>query len=294
MGRRISDRVLECVREINDPEVAHLFRQSQRSPDGGKSPLPISWFEINFDYTEEERRAADWFHLRFRRSYPEYLEGEGTCYDESTACPFCGVGRKQLSPLILPKLNTSGWNLLLLSNGEVLCSRSQAQAWVEAEVRGVTFYPVYKTNKAAGALEGLPPVGEITDEWIADKGMETNRRMLERIDVPAYQILAPGLVEISPSTAIGVEPFVDLKDESVCPLANTSGSHSLGHRLLGPLRVSPFAAEGRDFALTRQATGQHRGLFLPMRKLILAKKAVQLAEPALTKWTAFDPLEGGC
>jgi hypothetical protein len=94
--------------------------------------------------TEKELRAAKLLYMHvWIHNAPNGHPREGTAYDDSGACPECGDGVRQISPLRLkPKEVPKAGALLGGIRDEVLVHESLACAIVQAGLRGVAFQPV--------------------------------------------------------------------------------------------------------------------------------------------------------
>ena len=67
----------------------------------------------------------------------------GTRYDLSNACPLCGTGAIQVSPLFLNPAGVPGkGHIFQTVDHEKLVSLQLAQALAQAGIRGVEFIPV--------------------------------------------------------------------------------------------------------------------------------------------------------
>ena len=80
----------DLFEEIREAEL-------QRHTEGG---LFYSW-DVRRTYQRGELEGAELVHLIPTGAFEPVGEDCGTQYDESAACPYCGAGRVQTSPLAL-------------------------------------------------------------------------------------------------------------------------------------------------------------------------------------------------
>ena len=91
---------------------------------------------------------------RFFQIFPSRIfepEGEecGTIYDDSTSCPLCGSGAKQLSPLILKRYSIprADMAMTIADGDEIIVSERFVKIVKEQGLSGMIFLPVYSALK---------------------------------------------------------------------------------------------------------------------------------------------------
>ena len=249
--------VVGGVRRANlnagDPRLLRLRELDHRSRAEGPGSILSSW-SIRRHYSEAELDAADLLHVRVHATFEPCGEQCGTEFDESTSCPSCGSGRRQVGPLVLDlRGHPEGWDAHTRPSprgkdvsktiaGEIVISTRFANLLREA---GATGY-------ALGAIRQY-------------------RRTETRRDWHQLLTTAPP-VAIAPPTEVGVSPFDDDDaGEYVCPLG-----HVVGLNLISELSVERAGWDGSDFIQTREAVGVRRGYLMPEHPIIVSPRIGRL------------------
>ncbi len=205
-----------------------------------------SW-HIARQYQPAELLASTTLHLLLS-SYVEPTGEEcGTEYDESTACPTCGTGRTQRSPLKLdlrkaPKKK----DLAKTIADEWIVSERLATFIQDNKFRTPELNPILHCRKARKP----PPL------W--------------------YQLVVPPEHErprIMPPTRFGIDPFdEDEEGTYVCP-----EGHVLGLNILSELHLSreDWASGGWDLTFTREMVGRKAGLLRPEPLIVISQRFYQ-------------------
>ena len=89
----------QVILNANDPLVEEIRQKVLASERRGDSLF--CFVNLDFEYDKEELARAVLLRLRPTVLVRTYGERHGTLYDESNACPKCGAGRVQRSPLII-------------------------------------------------------------------------------------------------------------------------------------------------------------------------------------------------
>lgn len=134
--------------EVNDERIAKVVALLEAA---GKDPSP-SYFDR---YTEEELQTAPlllvnlWNHVGTWTS-PSY----GVTYDFSQACPTCGTGIRQSSPLIVnggEMLGVNKYRVSCAGDENFLVRDADVETLIAANVTGVNFWPIRAQYKS-GAI----------------------------------------------------------------------------------------------------------------------------------------------
>ena len=192
-----------------------------------KKTFYYSW---NFKriYTTKEVAEAKLFKMEVRKCFEPAGEECGTEYDEQSACPICGTGRKQVSPLKLKKgrfLNKR--DVARTLSYEIVVSKRFVEVVQKNDIKGMTFGPVYLNNK---------------------------------LSEDCFQLMMEGEhLEVDEQTKFGGDPYDIYPDEGWaegCP----KGDH-LGLNILSEAYVKASEALSQyDFLLSRQAYGVKKSL----------------------------------
>lgn len=214
-----------------------------------------SHVSINRRYRPSELSQAELLRLIFTRLVEIFGQEWGTEYDESNACPKCGYGRVQVSPLILdlgmlPKkadfVRTVAWD-------EWVVSERLANLIGSEGVSGCELRPVEDVRRRRKPLK-----------W--------------------YQLVVTGRAgeTVSP-TGFGLDFFygesnpvsfhTDYFAESVCR------EHGLsGHQILSEAYISRQAYDGSDLAVTSNRMGPKRDWVSPEPVLLISHRFYEMLQ----------------
>lgn len=251
-------RSLGVVRVIRlsatDPKF-EMLRQAhlQRLQEGRRAGLFYSW-DVRRSYGRAELDQAELIHLIPSGAFEPAGEDCGTRYDDSAACPHCGAGRVQVSPLALDlrrsqpdhDIDTTtlrrGKDVARSIADEIVFSDRMAALLLGIAESGFKLRPIYKCNRHI-AIRG----------WL--------------------QLLVTGTaVEAVSPTAYGKNPFdLDEAGEYRCPLG-----HVAGLNLLSELTIDRRSWQGADIAATRQLTGAREGALVPAPSLVISPALFRL------------------
>ena len=230
----------------DDPLFEHIGQIDKELRDNGDEGLLWFWTSHR-KYTQKEIAQAELFHLRIDVLRSE-VDGVtyGTIYDESATCRHCGVGRQQLSNLILDLAK-------LPKNKEI--ARTIANEWLVSD----RLAKLIKSQGVTGV--DLLPV----------KHARTSKKPLAKW----YQLIVNGRsVPMLPSMRFGINPFnEDASGQYRCPLG-----HVAGLNVLSEIFVSRQDWDGLDLTNTTQSVGYRpkEGLFVPTPLLVISPKFYQL------------------
>src|SRR5690606_24820929 len=99
-GEKIGDSVRKLVIYDDDPRLEIVKEANGRLASQGKFFYVGS--SLTFKYSKDELRKAELFRIGVPNLSNLAGEMHGTVYDEDSACPLCGSGARQLTPLYLP------------------------------------------------------------------------------------------------------------------------------------------------------------------------------------------------
>jgi hypothetical protein len=244
-GKRLGSSVRKVEIETNDPRYEQVGRlQFELRAKQGK-PFFYGW-ELRRQYTKAELVTADLFSLRVTAVFEPAGEERGTKYDESSSCPNCAAGAKQIGPLILDvKRIPKGKDIAKTIAGEIVVSRRVVELLEQHGITGVAPNPVRMS--AASSAE--------SKDW--------------------FQLIVRSAdAEIAAPTRVGNNPFDDdPQDEGRCSLGDL-----LGLNLLSEVTIRAMTRGDADFVSTRQFIGVRRGLLRPERVILISPKVWKLIE----------------
>lgn len=238
-----SGRIRKITLSSSDPRLAEIGKlQKELLAKIGK-PLYFGW-NISRKYSKSELSSANAFLVDIRKIFEPAGEEYGTLYDESRACPQCGAGALQRTPLSLPPSRIpKNTDFSKTIAGEIVVSANARDVLHAAHFEGVHFDPIL-SSKSKNPLDS------------------------------AFQLrISSPPISISPSTHIADGPFA----------ANDLGcarKDLLGLNLISELHITGVP---RGISLTREFIGVRRGLLRPERLLIASLGAKDLLERARLK-----------
>jgi len=237
-GKVISTLARKLILPFTDERVKFIGKISKKVREEGS--IFVTCCLITRKYTKKELQQAELLKLSIRKTFEPAGEECGTLYDETDACPRCGLNRKQTSDLILDvkKINKK-IDIARTIAGEVIVSARFVESWKNFGLKGASFMPVLQKRRT--------PI--VTKDW-------------------CQIIITSEPLEVALPTHAGNDPFNDdLKGQYKCP------GHVLGLNLISELTVTRKSYDGSDLVTTDLAFGWKQGLLMPERPLILSQKA---------------------
>ncbi|HEX5754032.1 MAG TPA: hypothetical protein VFZ09_48060 [Archangium sp.] len=221
----------------NDPLLEKIREHEQAWQRRGSTML--TYLEIHREYTPRELKQAERLWMRVRPFFEPTGEDCGTVYDETTACPKCGFGARQIGPLRLELKRIPKRDIARTLGGEIVVSARLAEQMKAAGVRGYELGPVVSRQ------------GKPTPHW--------------------HQLLLPECsVELAPETQVGADFFVPQPDEARCP-----EGHVAGFTVLSEVHLQRASVGEADWLCTRQAVGPRMGAFRPLPLLLISQRLYQ-------------------
>lgn len=249
-GDRIGATVRRVIAEPGDPLFSTIERLSRQFQKKGK--FFFTGFVHRRSYTRKELEAAELLYAYPKRYFEPSGDECGTVYDDAGACPECGVGVIQRSPLILkvgriPKT----FDFASTFGSELVVSSKAKDVLEEQRISGVSFGPV---EARAGAA------------------CDTHHQLF----------LTGAMVDIDPATKVGSDPFDDTSH------GRCSRGHVAGLNLLSEVTVRRSTAKTTDVMVTRQMVGVRRGVLRPFPLMLLSPRAWRVIEAAGLKGLAIE------
>lgn len=211
-------------------------------------------WSITRRYTKRELEEASCFHVQVRRAFEPYGEECGTVYDDSAACPKCGAGAPQVSPLRLRVGKIPGGvDISRTIANEVVVNRRFRDVCEAAGLSGTEFLPIEDSGRSR-----LPQPSHFQLE------LKTPR------------------VRVSRHTVAGAAPF----DETCygrCPLGDT-----VGLNILSELLLESDTVIANDFAETEQFFGHRMGVIRPWRPIVVSPRARDVLLSAGIKGLSYE------
>lgn len=227
----------------SDPRFAQIGLVQASLRQKGEEPLFYGW-EIHRRYSAKELAAAELFHLWVSAVFEPAGEETHTVYDETDACPLCGVGRRQVSDLVIDVRRVpKRADLAQTIADEVVMSARLAEILVREQVTGADLRPVRHRGS------GLP----VAPDW-------------------RQPVTSSSPLEVVEPTRYGIDPFDhDVEGQHRCPLGHTAGLN-----LISELHLDESTWNGEDYCVTRQSVGVNRGLLRPRPSLLISQRLYQL------------------
>ncbi|HEX5754031.1 MAG TPA: hypothetical protein VFZ09_48055 [Archangium sp.] len=227
----------QVLLDLDAPLVERIRQHEQEKRSQGS--VAVTYWQIHRKYTPRELKEAELLWLRVRPFFEPTGEDCGTGYDETTACPKCGFGARQVGPLHLEPKRIPKRDIAQTLGGEIVVSARLAEQMKAAGIRGYALGPVVSRQ------------GKPTPHW--------------------HQLLLPECsVELSPETQVGADFFVPQPDAARCPQG-----HVAGFDVLSELHLQRSSVGEADWLCTRQAVGQRLGAFRPLPLLLISQRLYQ-------------------
>jgi hypothetical protein len=233
--------VRKLVLETNDSRYAKVGMLQREFRKRG-SLFFMGW-SLRRKYTKKELDAAGLFQLCIPATVEPDGSQCGTEYDDSTGCPHCCVGARQLNELRLDpgSLPRRKDIARTIAYSEVIFSARLVEAMREHGITGARFLPVLRKGGSG-----------VIDSW--------------------YQLeVASRPVGVAPVTRFGIDPLdLDEQGEHRCPLG-----HVAGLNILSELSVKREDWDGSDVCATKQWVGyrsRNGGVFRPNPLLLVSQK----------------------
>jgi hypothetical protein len=227
----------QIIVESSDPRVK-MLQQKVLSYEKWHSALAC-FPDVKYHYNPDELKRASLFRLRITCFARTYGEQWGTIYDEQSACPKCGLGRRQVSPLILdpaglPKRTDLA---VTVTADEWLVSERLADLMTKENIVGGELVPIQPTRASTASLK--------------------------------YQLKVKQAVwKAVPPTRFAQDYFhEDMLGQYICP------EHLLaGLNLVSELYVVSDEPSTLDISLTKDRVGQKNGYIVPAPFIIISPR----------------------
>ena len=255
-GKKLGSGIVRLVKlDGNDPRLPKIGHLQKNLRQEQNRSFFYGW-EIIRKYSKRELEAAALFQLKVTSTFEPAGEECGTIYDESTACPRCGAGAKQTTPLFLPeKRIPKNKDVCRTIAGEIVVSRRFAELFARHGITGAELLPV--RSKGPSSAE--------SKEWFQ-----------LAVQAPEAEISAP--------TRVGIDPFDDDdKGECRCPLGDL-----IGLNLLSEITITSASRGSADIIRTRQFIGTRRGLLRPEQLILISPKLAKLIESEKLKGCGIE------
>lgn len=236
IGERIR-AVRRVTVDIDDPLLARIGEIDRELRSVGRAFF-TAWIPKR-EYSQRELGAAKAFKFTATKLFEPAGEECGTVYDDDMACPICGSGAPQITPLHLNGARIpADVDIAETIAGELVVSLRVAELFQEHLISGVRFGPIQYLKNSGSARSAY------------------------------FQLIAEGpAVDLDGATRAGADPF-DGQNEGRCPLGDL-----VGLNLLSEISFSASTHSERDVVETKQLLGARRGLLRPRPVLVFSAKA---------------------
>jgi hypothetical protein len=264
---------------LDDPRLLELSRRGSQ----GRA-LWGSW-EIIRRYGRRDLDAAALLTLDTIGRFWQLPAECGTAFDDAPACPICGAGRIQMSPLRLD-LHRAPKRLHIAHtpSHELVIRHTLAQRLIAAELTGFILLPVLQARRGKSpspiemrwehelvdllrqANSGIVPAREKWVGYVVDSSASEpvgNERRW-------YQLVPSGTaLTIGPATRFG-DDFAAPASATRCPAGDT----------VGLVRLSELSVivprKPQDFAVTAQYFGWRVHDYVPQRAVVVSQRFATL------------------
>ncbi len=307
-GVRVGGFIKKVTIRADDPLLG-LIRDSNAAMEELGSSFFLGW-RIHRQYTQEELRKDELFCLFATSIFEPPGELCGTEYDESKACPFCGVGRIQVSDLYLdPRKFPKSSHIARTIADEWVVSQRLAELLTDAAISGFALSPVrhrgyyhedpidlasYPAGRelisraaAAGVLSKVPRENALPPDakfWIwlnrpeqralneqLDEQYATDMRRREK---RRFRSVEPWYQLVLTANPVSIVPptrcGIHPFDDDVTDEYRCPHGHVCGLNLLSEVWVDRSQWDGSDFCVTREMIGARRGLLVPAPLILIS------------------------
>ncbi len=238
-GTRIGDSLREVSLCLDDPRLRVLEQMHGEYRQSGGLTDVFTWSRVRREYSEYELASATLFHLIPTKCIGVSGEEYGTSYDENNACPVCGSGATQQTPLCLPP--------------RVLPSEDLAVTIADTEiVVSARFVDIVHSQSIAGI--------EVSRIHHPRNGVEIEGW---------YQLQPDGTtLNVVPPTRVQNSYFDDdPSNEYRCQRGDL-----LGLNVISELYLTPTVGSSAELAFTKQYIGCRRGVIRPRRMIVVSQR----------------------
>lgn len=244
-GKRLGNFVRKVELQTIDPRYKRVGELQQHLRHSAGKPFYYGW-SLTYKYSSRELHAASLLRLKITSVFEPASEECGTKYDESMACPRCGAGAKQITPLFLDVTRIpKGKDISRTIAGELVVSRRVMELFARHGITGATLSPICSGRSSS----------EESNDW--------------------FQLAVPNATaDIIAPTRVGIDPF---DDDETCMCRCVLGD-LLGLNLLSEVTIAASTLCDTDFACSRQFIGTRQGLLRPERIILISPKVASLIE----------------
>lgn len=224
-----------------------VFKSLARAYLEKQSTLFFSW-DVRRTYSASELAAAELVRLVPIGLFEPDGETCGTVYDYSAACPSCGSGRAQVTPLALDLRSRQPDHDIHTS----VLRRGKDLAWSIARevVVSERFTDFVHQQSATGA------VFEVVNRCHSQHPIIGWRELV---------VTSPP-VEVTYPTQYGIDPF----DPDAEGLFRCPHGHVLGLNVISDLTIERGSWHGDDIIITRQLSGRRSGALVPAPEYLVS------------------------
>jgi hypothetical protein len=229
----------QVIVDANDPLVEEIKQKVLASERWGESLF--CFVNMDYEYAGEELAAASLLRLRPTVLVRTYGERYGTHYDDTNACPKCGAGRVQRSPLVMDprylKKKKKDF-LVTITADEWIVSAKLANLLRQLAGHDCTFEPIHDLR------------GDEMGDWLQLK---------------VHKVFGSAVAP----TKFGLNYFhpEDPKGEYVCPQHHLSGLNVLSELYMKPDGNNSFPA----LSISRNRVGRKAGWIVPAPFLLITR-----------------------
>lgn len=275
-GTNLGDSVKVVRMDKNDPRFNIIGELQKKALE--KFDLFFTSFDYKRSYTETEINNAEWFQMFRTRHFEPTGEECGTVYDESSACPICGSGAKQLSPLKLKRSSIPKADM------------AESIAWGDETIVSERFVNMVKDNNLKG-MDFEPVISS------ANRGQKLNY----------YQVRPQYYLDFSEKSVFGQDPFNLSGEFPGCTLEGVQpdgttykevippeiykcpNGDNMGLRILSEvyIKTSPIL-DDLDFFASKQTVGGRGGLIRQHHLFFCSNRMMRLIKENNLKGFKFE------
>lgn len=265
VGRRLgSGTTRKVVAEPGDPVYEAIRGEELRRRASGEPGLFTAWIPHR-RYQLHELEAAPLLRWEIATAFEPIGEDCGTVYDYGAACPLCGTGRVQRSPLRLDLRRIQPSRDV--DTRTIPASKDAARTIAEEVVVTRRFRDIVSRDLVTGV--NLAPVedrGRTSGDWF-------------------QLVVVSQAISIVPPTEFGIDPFdADVEGRYRCPRG-----HVAGLNLLSEVTIDPATWDGSDVVASRELVGRRAGDLVPAPLLFVSNRLWTAMRSQRLRGSRFEP-----
>jgi hypothetical protein len=270
-GKRMG-AVRKVTLETSDPRYKRVGELQKSLLQSKRKPFFYGW-SLSYQYSSSELEAAALLHLKRTSFFEPAGEERGTKYDETAACPICGAGAPQTTPLYLPENRIpKSKDLSQTIAGEIVVSRKIKELFARHRITGARLNAVrYSQRSSAESSDWFQLIPANPTAEIVSPTKIGSTLFDEGDDEQYYpnETAWHGLDALPPLVRLNMLKQINQMKKEVprCP-----NGDAVGLNLLSEVSIEASTKPNSDIVATRQFLGCRRGLLRQQRLILISPR----------------------